>query len=183
MSATASPPASVRTVTVAAGTTAAAALQQAGIELNGPSGAVVVREVDSRALRDLAWSPESDTEVEPVAAESADGLAVIRHSAAHVMAQAVQDLFPGTLLGIGPPIENGFYYDFLPPRPFTPDDLAAIEKKMAEIIKAGQRFVAPPGHRRRRAHRTRRRDVQARADRPQGRPAADEATSRSVAAG
>ncbi len=144
MSATASPPASVRTVTVAAGTTAAAALQQAGIELNGPSGAVVVREVDSRALRDLAWSPESDTDVEPVAAESADGLAVIRHSAAHVMAQAVQDLFPGTLLGIGPPIENGFYYDFLPSRPFTPEDLAAIEKKMAEIIKAGQRFERRP---------------------------------------
>ena len=144
MSATASLPASVRTVTVGAGTTAAAALQQAGIELNGPSGAVVVREVDSRALRDLAWSPESDTDVEPVAAESADGLAVIRHSAAHVMAQAVQDLFPGTLLGIGPPIENGFYYDFAPAHPFTPDDLAAIEKKMGEIVKAGQRFSRRP---------------------------------------
>ena len=60
------------------------------------------------------------------------------------MAQAVQDLFPGTLLGIGPPIEDGFYYDFLPARPFTPEDLAAIEKKMAEIIKAGQRFARRP---------------------------------------
>jgi threonyl-tRNA synthetase len=60
------------------------------------------------------------------------------------MAQAVQDLYPGTLLGIGPPIEDGFYYDFLPSRPFTPEDLAAIEKKMAEIIKAGQRFARRP---------------------------------------
>ena len=99
---------------------------------------------------------------------SSDGLAVLRHSAAHVMAQAVQDLFPGTLLGIGPPIEDGFYYDFLPERPFTPEDLAAIEKQMGEIIKAGQRF-APP----RRSPTTRRaselaaREVQARADRPE----------------
>jgi threonyl-tRNA synthetase len=72
--------------------------------------------------------------------DSVDGLAVLRHSTAHVMAQAVQQLFPGTLLGIGPPIENGFYYDFLPSRPFTPEDLGAIEKKMADIIKAAQRF-------------------------------------------
>jgi threonyl-tRNA synthetase len=60
------------------------------------------------------------------------------------MAQAVQDLFPGTQLGIGPPIENGFYYDFLPERPFTPDDLARIEKRMGEIVKAGQRFHRRP---------------------------------------
>ncbi len=93
------------------------------------------------ALRDLAWAPDADADVEPVAAQSPDGLAVLRHSAAHAMAQAVQDLFPGTLLGIGPPIEDGFYYDFLPERPFTPDDLDAIEKKMAQIIKAGQRFA------------------------------------------
>jgi threonyl-tRNA synthetase len=103
----------------------------------------VVRDPDG-ALRDLEWAPEVDTDVEPVAASSPDGLAVLRHSAAHVAAQAVQDLFPGTLLGIGPPIENGFYYDFLPERPFTPEDLAAIEKKMAEIIKAGQRFHRRP---------------------------------------
>ena len=63
-------------------------------------------------------------------AASADGRAVIRHSAAHVLAQAVQELFPGTRLGIGPPIENGFYYDFDPERPFTPEDLQALEKKM-----------------------------------------------------
>jgi len=129
---------------VPAGTTAADALREAGVELNGPSGAVVVRDLEAGELRDLAWAPQADAEVAPVAAESPDGLAVLRHSAAHVMAQAVQDLFPGTLLGIGPPIENGFYYDFLPPRPFTPDDLTAIEAKMAEIIKAGQRFERRP---------------------------------------
>jgi threonyl-tRNA synthetase len=144
VSATASRPAPVQTVTVPAGTTAADALREAGVELNGPSGAVVVRELATGELRDLAWAPQADAEVTPVAAESPDGLAVLRHSTAHVMAQAVQDLFPGTLLGIGPPIENGFYYDFLPPRPFTPDDLTAIEAKMAEIIKAGQRFERRP---------------------------------------
>ena len=129
----------VQTVRVAAGTSALDALQAAGTELNGPGGAVVVRDTDGE-LRDLSWVPDADTDVEPVRADSPDGLAVMRHSAAHVAAQAVQELFPGTLLGIGPPIENGFYYDFLPQRPFTPEDLAAIEKKMGEIIKAGQRF-------------------------------------------
>ncbi len=132
-----------RTYRVAAGTTAFDALRGAGVELTGPHGAVVVRDSDG-ALRDLAWAPEEDTDVGAVSAESPDGLAVLRHSAAHAMAQAVQDLFPGALLGIGPPIEDGFYYDFLPDRPFTPDDLSAIEKKMAEIIKSGQRFVRRP---------------------------------------
>ncbi|MBO5911392.1 MAG: hypothetical protein J6Q05_04285 [Elusimicrobiaceae bacterium] len=63
-----------------------------------------------------------------------------RHSCAHVMAQAVQQLFPGTKLGIGPAIENGFYYDFDCPKQFTPEDLKAIETKMKEIIKARQKF-------------------------------------------
>jgi len=125
---------------VAAGTTAGAALESVGVPMSGPSGAVVVREVPGGVLRDLAWSPESDVAVEPVPANSAEGLAVLRHSTAHVMAQAVQDLFPGTSLGIGPPIENGFYYDFAPTRPFEPEDLVKIEKRMAEIVKAGQRF-------------------------------------------
>jgi threonyl-tRNA synthetase len=142
-SASASPPEPVQTVAVAAGTTAFDALREAGCELSGPHGAVVVRD-GAGVLRDLEWVPDSDVEVEPVAAQSPDGLAVLRHSAAHAMAQAVQDLFPGTLLGIGPPIEDGFYYDFLPSRPFTPDDLAAIEKKMGEIIKAGQLFSRRP---------------------------------------
>jgi threonyl-tRNA synthetase len=126
-------------LTVAAGTTARAALEAAGIDLNGPSGVVVVRD-SADQLRDLDVPFEATDEVEPVAIDSPDGLSVLRHSAAHVMAQAVQDLFPDTLLGIGPPIENGFYYDFLPKRPFTPEDLGAIEKKMTEIIKASQRF-------------------------------------------
>jgi threonyl-tRNA synthetase len=140
VSASAAPPRAVRPVRVAAGTTARDALNEAGIDLNGPDGAVVVRDVATSVLRDLDWAPDADAEVEPVAASSPAGLAVLRHSAAHVLAQAVQDIFPGTQLGIGPPIEDGFYYDFLPERPFTPDDLAAIEKKMNEIVKAGQRF-------------------------------------------
>ncbi|MFN2537732.1 MAG: threonine--tRNA ligase [Mycobacteriales bacterium] len=91
-------------------------------------------------LRDLAHVVAEGDVVEQVPYGSPDGLAVLRHSAAHVLAQAVQELFPGTLLGIGPPIENGFYYDFLPERPFTPEDLAVIEKKMSDIVRQRQRF-------------------------------------------
>jgi threonyl-tRNA synthetase len=91
-------------------------------------------------LRDLAYVVSEGETVEQVPYGSPDGLAVLRHSAAHVLAQAVQELFPGTLLGIGPPIENGFYYDFLPERPFTPEDLEAIEKKMNDITRQRQRF-------------------------------------------
>ncbi|MCZ2856975.1 threonine--tRNA ligase [Blastococcus sp. VKM Ac-2987] len=123
-----------------AGTTAQQALKDAGVPLKGPDGAVVVRDLATGDLRDLAWTPDADAEVDPVPAASADGRAVIRHSAAHVLAQAVQDLFPGTRLGIGPPVENGFYYDFDPERPFTPEDLQALEKKMTEIVRAGQHF-------------------------------------------
>ncbi len=79
-------------------------------------------------------------EVEPVSIDSPDGLNILRHSTAHVLAQAVQDLFPEAKLGIGPPIENGFYYDFDVPQPFGPDDLKAIEQKMRQIVKQGQRF-------------------------------------------
>ncbi|HEY7009448.1 MAG TPA: threonine--tRNA ligase, partial [Jatrophihabitantaceae bacterium] len=143
MSASAVPSTPALPIRVAAGTTVVDALREAGVELNGPDGAVVVRDPDG-ALRDLSWAPGTDADVEAVPASSGDGLAVLRHSAAHVLAQAVQDLFPGTLLGIGPPIEDGFYYDFMPARPFTPDDIAAIEKKMGEIIKAGQRFARRP---------------------------------------
>jgi threonyl-tRNA synthetase len=117
------------------------ALKDAGIPLKGPDGAVVVRDVASGDLKDLNWTPDADAEVEPVPAASADGRAVIRHSTAHVLAQAVQELFPGTRLGIGPPVENGFYYDFDPERPFTPEDLTALEKKMQEIVRAGQNFA------------------------------------------
>jgi threonyl-tRNA synthetase len=127
-------------IRVPAGTTAQQALKDAGTPLKGPDGAVVVRDQATGDLKDLAWAPEAEAEVEPVAAASAEGRAVIRHSTAHVLAQAVQDLFPGTRLGIGPPVENGFYYDFDPERPFTPEDLTALEKKMQEIVRAGQYF-------------------------------------------
>ncbi len=136
----ATPPGSPASVRVPGGTTATQALKDAGVPLKGPDGAVVVRDVATGELKDLGWSPETDAEVEPVPAASPDGRAVIRHSAAHVLAQAVQELFPGTRLGIGPPVENGFYYDFEPERPFTPEDLAALEKKMTEIVRAGQHF-------------------------------------------
>src|SRR5262249_16165938 len=117
--------------------------EAAGIDFNGPSGIVVVRDNDGN-LRDLDVPFEVDADVEAVAIDSEDGLNVLRHSTAHVMAQAVQQLFPGTRLGIGPAVENGFYYDFKPERPFTPEDLTAIEKRMGDIIKASQRFSRRP---------------------------------------
>ncbi len=130
------PPSTAAAVRVPAGTTARDGLGEPG---SGPDRAVVVRDADG-VLHDLDWTPEQEADVVPVAMSSPEGRAVLRHSAAHVLAQAVQDLFPGTLLGIGPPIEGGFYYDFLPERPFTAEDLTAIEKRMQQIVKAGQRF-------------------------------------------
>ncbi|MEV6633415.1 threonine--tRNA ligase [Actinoplanes sp. NPDC051470] len=124
---------------VPAGTTAGDAVTTAGLPANGPKAIVVVRDPGGR-LRDLDWAPELDTEVTPVALDEPDGLNVLRHSAAHVLAQAVQDTFPEAKLGIGPPIENGFYYDFDVAKPFVPEDLAKLEKRMQEIVKAGQRF-------------------------------------------
>ena len=79
-------------------------------------------------LRDLAAEVTGADTVEPVVIDSEDGLNILRHSAAHVLAQAVQRINPETTLGIGPPITDGFYYDFDPKLPFTPDDLKAIEK-------------------------------------------------------
>ncbi|GAA3430919.1 hypothetical protein GCM10018954_005200 [Kutzneria kofuensis] len=79
----------------------------------------MVRDADGR-LRDLSWTPDADVEVEAVAADTEDGRSVIRHSAAHVLAQAVQQAFPEAKLGIGPPIKDGFYYDFQVDKPFTP---------------------------------------------------------------
>jgi threonyl-tRNA synthetase len=101
---------------------------------------VVVARVNGE-LRDLSSELHDGDVVEPVSADSEDGLMVIRHSAAHVMAQAVQQAFPAAKLGIGPPIENGFYYDFDVPQAFTPDDLKAIEARMRVIVKQGQRFA------------------------------------------
>jgi threonyl-tRNA synthetase len=138
VSAPASRPASAP-VRVPAGTTAGAAVREAGLPTTGPSAVVVVRDAGGQ-LRDLAWAPESAVEVEAVAADSDDGRSVIRHSAAHVLAQAVQQLRPDAKLGIGPPITDGFYYDFDVEQPFTPDDLSKLESSMKKIIKAGQRF-------------------------------------------
>ena len=90
--------------------------------------------------RDLYTPLKDGDNVEPIALDSADGLAIMRHSATHVMAQAVQDLFPDAKLGIGPVIKDGFYYDFDVKQPFTPDDLKRIEKQMQKIIKEGQTF-------------------------------------------
>ncbi len=111
----------------------------AGDRFAGDRSVVAVR-VDGE-LRDLAWPVDEAAVVEPVAIDSSDGRAILRHSTAHVMAQAVQELFPGARLGIGPPIESGFYYDFDVPTPFHPDDLERIEKRMQEIVKEGQSFA------------------------------------------
>lgn len=127
-------------IRVPAGTTAAAAVGEAGLPRRGsPDAVVVVRDADGK-LRDLSWVPDADVEVTPVAANTDDGRSVIRHSAAHVLAQAVQDLFPHAKLGIGPPITDGFYYDFDVAEPFTPDDLDKLEKRMRQIVKEGQLF-------------------------------------------
>ncbi len=91
-------------------------------------------------LKDLWTDLENGDEVEGVSISSPEGLAVLRHSTAHVMAQAVQQIFSQTRLGIGPPITDGFYYDFDPQQPFTPEDLEKIESAMRKIIKEGQRF-------------------------------------------
>ena len=111
-----------------------------GIDLFGANQAVVALRVDGN-LVDLATELPDGAEVEPVAVDSPDGLNIIRHSAAHVAAQAVQLLFADTTLGIGPPITDGFYYDFDAPVPFTPEDYKAIEKSMGSIVKERQRFV------------------------------------------
>ncbi|MBM7278757.1 threonine--tRNA ligase [Gordonia rubripertincta] len=127
------------TIRVPAGTTAGTALRDHDLPNKGPEAIVVVRDA-AGDLRDLSWVPAEDAEVEPVAANTEAGRSVIRHSCAHVLAQAVQDLFPDAKLGIGPPIKDGFYYDFDVAEPFTPEDLKALEKKMKQIIKSGQRF-------------------------------------------
>src|SRR5664279_6449844 len=91
-------------------------------------------------LKDLAATTETSDTVEPVTLDSPDGLSILRHSAAHVTAQAVQSINPEAKLGIGPPVTDGFYYDFDVEEPFTPEDLKAITKAMDRIIRQGQRF-------------------------------------------
>jgi threonyl-tRNA synthetase len=126
-------------VVVPAGTAGADAVAAAGLPLAGPRAVVVVRDPEGR-LRDLSWVPEVETTVTAVGIDEPDGLTVLRHSSAHVLAQAVQSVFPEAKLGIGPPITSGFYYDFDVARPFQPEDLDKLEKRMQEIIKAGQLF-------------------------------------------
>ena len=92
------------------------------------------------APRDL-WSDVAEGDVvETIAIDSPEGLSILRHSTAHVLAQSVQAIFSQTRLGIGPPIKDGFYYDFDPKNPFTPEDLLKLESAMRKIIKDGQRF-------------------------------------------
>jgi len=118
-------------VTVEDGTT--------GTDLYAGRREVVVVRVDGE-LRDLHLPVPPGAVVEAVTIDSPDGLAVLRHSAAHVLAQAVQQLHPAAKLGIGPPITDGFYYDFDVEIPFTPEDLKALEKVMQRIVKDGQTF-------------------------------------------
>lgn len=124
---------------VQAGVAAGAAMRELELPNKGPEAIVCVKDSEG-TLRDLSYVPETDTQVTPVPANTEEGREVIRHSCTHVLAQAVQAEFPGTKLGIGPAIENGFYYDFDVAEPFTPEDLKRIEKRMKKIIKQGQKF-------------------------------------------
>jgi len=127
-----------RELVVEAGTTAAELLAADAASLAG-AGPVIAAWINGE-LRDLATQLADGDQVEPVGLASPDGRAILRHSTAHVLAQAVQDLFPHAKLGIGPPVENGFYYDFDVPEPFGPDDLKAIEQRMRAIVRQDQRF-------------------------------------------
>src|SRR6201991_1764823 len=93
------------------------------------------------ALRDLADEIDHDAKIEFISRDDPRALELIRHDAAHVLAEAVQSLWPGTQVTIGPVIENGFYYDFFRNEPFTPEDFAGIEKKMREIIARDKPFT------------------------------------------
>lgn len=105
-----------------------------------PDRSVVALRVNG-TLRDLATVVTAEDTVEPVTIDSSDGLDILRHSTAHVLAQAVQRIRPQANLGIGPPITDGFYYDFGVDEPFTPEDLKAIKKEMERIVREGQRFT------------------------------------------
>ena len=92
-------------------------------------------------LKDLAHKVAAGDIVEGIEISSPEGLSILRHSTAHLLAQAVQELYPQTRLGIGPPIEDGFYYDFDPLEPFTPEDLQKLEKRMKELVGKSQKFI------------------------------------------
>ncbi|GAA1002403.1 MULTISPECIES: threonine--tRNA ligase [Nocardiopsidaceae] len=126
-------------ITLAGTPRAVAATTTAGQALEADGRTVVAALVNGEP-RDLDRELHEGDVVEPIAIDSDEGRAILRHSTAHILAQAVQELFPEARLGIGPPVENGFYYDFDVAEPFTPADLKGIEKKMQQIIKQGQRF-------------------------------------------
>ena len=125
---------------VPAGTAVGAAMRELNLPNKGEDAVVCVQD-EAGELTDLSHVPEATATFTPVPANTELGRSVIRHSCAHVLAQAVQAEFPGTKLGIGPAIEDGFYYDFDVAEPFTPEDLKTLEKRMKKIIKQGQKFV------------------------------------------
>lgn len=124
---------------VQAGQAVGAVMRDLGLPNKGDQAVVVVQDSDGN-LKDLSHVPVETATFMPVAANTELGRSVIRHSCAHVLAQAVQAEFPGTKLGIGPAINDGFYYDFDVAEPFTPEDLKTLEKRMKKIIKQGQKF-------------------------------------------
>ena len=105
-----------------------------------PDRSVVAMRVNGE-LKDLATTVTTEDDVVPVTIDSADGLNILRHSTAHVLAQAVQSINPEAKLGIGPPVTDGFYYDFDVAESFTPEDLKSLQKAMERIVRQGQRFV------------------------------------------
>ncbi len=124
------------TVTLAQGATVAQALQALGLAKDSQ---VVAARINGD-LVDLSLPLTADCNIAPIRLESPEGLEIMRHSAAHLMAEAVRNLFPGVKVAIGPAIESGFYYDFGVPEPFTPEDLAKIETHMAELTALDQPF-------------------------------------------
>lgn len=125
---------------VPAGTAVGAAMRELNLPNKGEDAIVCVQD-KAGDLKDLSHVPDATATFLPVPANTELGRSVIRHSCAHVLAQAVQAEFPGTKLGIGPAINDGFYYDFDVAQPFTPEDLKTLEKRMKKIIKQGQKFV------------------------------------------
>jgi len=123
--------------TVPAGTTGRAIAEGIGPRLAKAAVAIRVNGL----VRDLARPIREDARIEILTERDPDALPVLRHSAAHILATAVRQLFPEAHIGFGPPIENGFYYDFEVPRPFTPEDLEAIEARMGEVVAASYPFV------------------------------------------
>ena len=140
MSETTAAPIEFEPFEVPTGTAVGAAMRELDLPNKGEQAIVCVQDAEGD-LKDLSFVPEEAGTFMPVAANTELGRSVIRHSCAHVLAQAVQAEFPGTKLGIGPAINDGFYYDFDVAEPFTPDDLKTLEKRMKKIIKQGQKFV------------------------------------------